>query len=324
MLLSMSARDVSGDVRESEKPEEWIGGHVSRPALSASRSIEVMELLATFPGREFSLSEIVKATQINIASCFAILTALTEKGYLVKTAKQKTYRLGPSLIALGHAAQKSQPIVELATEAARRLLDELGFPVLLSTVVGDELLAVVSLEDSAGRDAGMFVGERLPLVAPIGAPFIAWATEEAVMEWIDRRNTPLDASQLDTLRRDLELTRERGYQVALRPSEQQTIGSLMAEMAKSGPVADYKDEVRKLIHTFDTQMFQPVQLEEDQHYDVLLIASPIFDQTGNAAFNLCLGGFPEQLSGAQLQKYADRLSRTCLEVMRESAGRRAA
>jgi DNA-binding IclR family transcriptional regulator len=297
---------------------------VSRPALSASRSIEIMELLATFPDRDFSLSEIVKATTINVSSCYAILAALTEKGYLIKAPRDKTYRLGSSLIALGHAAQRSQPIVELATEAASGLLDEFGLPVLLSTVVGDELLALVSLEDGAGRTAGMFVGERLPLVAPIGTPFLAWAPDEAVEEWIARRNSPLSSTQIEALRRDLELTRERGYQVALRPTEQHTIGALMAEMAKGGPITDYKDEIRKLIHTFDTQMFQPVTFEDDENYDVLLIAAPIFDQGGNATFNLCLGGFPGHLSGAKLQEYAKRLSTTCLDVMRASTGRRAA
>ena len=46
---------------------------MSRAALSASRSIEVIELLTAFPERQFTLSEVVKTTEINIASCHAIL-----------------------------------------------------------------------------------------------------------------------------------------------------------------------------------------------------------------------------------------------------------
>ena len=52
---------------------------MSRPALSATRSIEIIELLATFPERQFNLSDIVKATGINIASTHAILNTLSEK-----------------------------------------------------------------------------------------------------------------------------------------------------------------------------------------------------------------------------------------------------
>lgn len=289
---------------------------MSRPALSASRSIEVIELLATFPERAFTVSEIVKATKINIASCIALLKVLTDKGYLVRAPKLKTYQLGPSLVAAGYAAQKGQPLIDRAAKAARGLLDELGLPVLLSTIVGDELLAVVSLEDASGRDAGMQVGERLPLMAPIGAPFLAWADDDAVEAWIARRDAPLDRSLQKALYDDLALTRERGYQVALRPQEQQTIGSLMAEMARSSSVPDFKVEVGEVIRTFTEQMCKPVKFLPDRPYDVLLIAAPIFDQNGNAQFNLGIGGFPPQLKGSLLLEYADRLSRTCLEIMR--------
>lgn len=289
---------------------------MTRPALSASRSIEIIELLATFPERAFSLSEIVKATKINIASCFAILNALTEKGYLVRAPKQKTYQLGPSLISAGHAAQKGHALVEHASRAARNLIEDLGFPVMLSTVVGQELLCVISLEDARGQNAGMQVGERLPLMAPIGTPFLAWADNDAVESWIANRSSPLNPRLLDALHRDLELTRERGYHVALRPQENRTIGSLMSEMARSSSVADYKEEVRAVIQTFTEKMCEAVIVNPKESYDILLIAAPIFDQYGQAIYNLSIGGLPAGLKGSVVLKYAERLSRTCLDIMR--------
>ncbi|MDR2856375.1 MAG: helix-turn-helix domain-containing protein [Novosphingobium sp.] len=289
---------------------------MSRPALSATRSIEIMELLASFPERQFSLSDIVKATEINIASSHAILNALSGKGYITRHPKLKTYSLGPSLIAAGFAAQKAQPIVEHAIDAARKLREELDIPVLLSTVAGEELLAIFSLPDSSGSVAGMTVGERLPLVAPVGAPFLAWSPQEEIDAWIERRNTPLTPELRALLREDLHLTRERGYHVHLRPPERRTIGSLMAEMATSSHIVDYKDEVRKLIHEFSTEMCHPVSFVPETAYDVMLIASPIFDQEGRAAYSLAIGGFMRQLAGRQLLTYADRLSRTCLDIMR--------
>lgn len=292
------------------------GVPVSRPALSASRCIEIMELLATFPNRPFSISDLVKATKINIASCYAVLNVLMEKGYVVRSPKTKGFKLGPSLIAAGYAAQKANPLVEHAARAAQALQKDLGFPIMLSTIVGNEIVAVLSLEDSNGRFAGMHVGEKLPLMAPIGSPFLAWASDEAVEQWIALRNEPLDQDVREAVIRDLELTRERGYQVALHPPERQTIGSLMAQMANSNLIRDYKDELSKLIHTFNQQMCQPVRFEEDELYHVQMIAAPIFDQSGNAKYNLCIGGFPERLTGAKLMTYADRLSHACLDIMR--------
>ena len=111
---------------------------MSRPALSTSRSLEIIELFTNFPDRSFTFSEIFKATKINNASCHAILNALTAKGYLMRSEVKKTYQLGPSLIAAGRVAQQSYPLFLLAERAARALYDEVCVPVLLSSLVGDE------------------------------------------------------------------------------------------------------------------------------------------------------------------------------------------
>lgn len=295
---------------------------MARPGLAASRGIDIIELLALFPERGFTLSEIVRATGINVASCYAVLTRLTERGYLNRAREEKTYTLGPSLIAVGQAGFKSQPIVARAKQGAEDLLRELGIPVLLSTVVGDETLALVSLEDAHGRSPGMWVGERLPLVPPLGAPFLAWASEAEVEAWIARRASPPDRALSEEWRRNLEVTRRRGFQISLRSSKGPTIASLMAEMASGQHSGDYKDELSRLINSLDHYQAQPEALVDDQEYDVMMIAAPIFDQDGRAAFNLSLGGFSQKLTGAMITDHADRLMRTCLEIMRSDRLRR--
>ena len=122
----------------------------------------------------------------------------------------------------------------------------------------------------------------------------------------------------DALYGDLALTRERGYQVATRAPERQHLGTLFAEMANSEIIDDYKREATDVIHRVDQQMCAPVKLVEAKLYDVSLIACPIFDPNGGAAFNLCLGGFPRQLTGDMLLRFAERLSRTCLEIMQST------
>jgi DNA-binding IclR family transcriptional regulator len=292
------------------------GGSVSRPGLAASRSIDIIEFLSLFPERGFTLSEIVRATQINIASCYAVLNRLTERGYLTRSPEEKTYTLGPSLIAVGQAGFRSQPLIALAKTAAEELLRELAVPVLLSTVVGDEILAVLALEDAEGRSPGMWVGERLPLVPPVGAPFLAWASEEAVAAWLARRTAAPSEALAKEWRRDLELTRMRGFQIILRASAWPSTASLISQMASAAHTGDYKHEVRRLINSFEVQKAQPATIVDDELYDVLLLASPIFDHRGEASFNLALGGFPQKLTGATIAGYADRLMRTCLEIMR--------
>lgn len=288
-----------------------------RPALSASRSVDVIDFLAAFPGRSFTLSEIARAAKINIASCHAVLSTLVERGYLARRADQRTYCLGPALVAVGEAALKSQPLVARAKEAAAALFGEFGVPVLLSAVVGPEILGVVSIADAAGRGPGLRVGERMPLVAPVGAAFLAWSSDEAIEAWLDRSASPRNERLADEWRGALALTRQRGFQLLLRLADSPNIASLMAEMATGRGLSSYKDEAISLINSLEGSLSQSDVILPDALYDISLIAAPIFDQNGEAAFCLCLGGFAGKVSGATITTYADRLVRTCLQVMRD-------
>ena len=288
-----------------------------RPALSASRSVDVIDFLAAFPGRSFTLSEIARAAKINIASCHAVLSTLVERGYLARRADQRTYCLGPALVAVGDAALKGQPLVARAKEAAETLFREFDVPVLLSAVVGAEILGVVSIADAAGRTPGLRVGERIPLVAPVGASFLAWSSEETIEAWLDRSASPRNERLADEWRSALALIRQRGFQVTLHAPDSPHIASLMAEMASGRGLSSYKDEAISLINSLEGRLSQSETADPDELYDVALIAAPIFDQNGGAPFSLCLGGFAEKISGAAISAYADRLVRTCLQVMRD-------
>lgn len=290
---------------------------MSRPALSASRGIDIIELLAAFPDRSFSLSDIVRATGINVASCHSILSALCARGYLARSTANKTYKLGVSLIAVGHGAEKSQPMAVRAMEAADKLHADLKVGVLLCTTVGDELLALYGLDDPSGRNAGLHVGERLPLVAPFGAAFLAWASEEEIAAWFDRRSEPADGALVARLYRDIELIRDRGYQLYFsNGNASSTIGSLLADMASSNPMDNYKSTIRRMVNTFENHAAQPEEIDDDALYEASMIAAPIFDRDGRTAFNLGLGGFAEPLSGKTISRYAAKLTQACLDVMR--------
>lgn len=289
---------------------------VSRPALSALRSLEVIELFTSFPERRFTFSEVIKATRINTASCHAILTLLTEKGYLLRSEENKTYQLGPSLIAAGRVAQQALPIVTRAEHAARTIFDELGIPVLLSTRTGGEILAVLSIQDEAGHDPGLRTGERLPLIPPLGAPFLAWGSEEEVERWLSLRSPALSETARAEILLDLRVTRERGYHVHMRSPTRHGIGTLIGEMSRSKSINDYREKLSRAVYSTDSLVHHHDDFEPGKAYTPQLISAPIFDQDGRVVLNLGIGGFQDDLTGAELTKYAERLIRACLGVMR--------
>lgn len=283
--------------------------------MSASRGIDIINLLTQFPGRSFTLSEIARAAKINVASCHAILKALHDRGYLSRASKG-TYSLGPVLIAIGEAALTSQPLVVRAKEAAQELFQEFGIPVLLSALIGDEIVAIMVLHDSQGRGPGIEVGERRPLLPPVGAPFIAWGSEAAIDAWLARALPEQRKGHIAKWRAGLALIRQRGFQVTARSPEGSAVAAQIAQMASGQHVSGYRDRMKDLLGSLGDHFSQLETIDPNETYDIQLIAAPIFNKDGECAFNLCLGGFSADVSGALIQTYADRLVRSCLQVIR--------
>lgn len=288
---------------------------MARPALAAARGIDIIDFLARFPGRGFSLSEIVKGTQINLASCHAILNVLADRGHVSRCPRQKTYRLGPALFALGQVALASQPLLTRVRDAARQLRDELGIPSLVSTVIGEEIVGMVAWDTPDGRTAGLNVGERMPLVPPVGASFVAWADEGEIDAWFSRASPDEDAETVAYWRDGLVRLRERGFQVELKAPGGSQMADRMAEMASGGGATRYKAELLKLVRSLGRHPMQPEAIEPGRDYDLILLAAPVFDREGHCAYNLCLGGFAGLMTGLEVQALGERLVATSLQVM---------
>lgn len=284
------------------------GGAVARPALSAARGIEIIDLFAAQPGRAMTMSEVARATGVNVASCHAVLTVLAERGYLARDGQTKSYRLGPVVYAAGQAALAAQPLLTHAEAAARALHAELGLPVMMSAAVGEEIVGVVSISDPDGPPPLLRAGERRPRLPPVGAPFVAWSGEPAIQAWLDSAPDP---SSRPALRRAVEAIRDRGFEVLLRTTETSPLASQLRELATPGGG----------FHRLGPDMALPDRIEEQARYDATMIAAPIFDRHGACAFNLCLGPFAEPLPGGTILALAERLLETCVQVMRADRGR---
>jgi len=288
---------------------------MSRPALSATRCIDILDFLASFPDRDFTLSEIARAAKINVASAHAVLGILVERGYLTRDPKQKTYALGPAPVILGKAAAEQQTLLARAQAGAEDLHHEIGVALALKALIGNEIVTVSAIGAAVGHKGGARPGERLPLVPPLGAPFVAWSSDAAVEAWI-HGSADGGSGFADHWRRALALVKRRGFQMLLRSPGTSDLPLRMAQMAAGQNAPEFKDDLIKLINTTGPSLAaEPDVILPDELYDFHQLAAPIFNREGAATLELCLGGFPGPLSGTKVQFYADQLMRTCLRIM---------
>jgi DNA-binding IclR family transcriptional regulator len=183
---------------------------------SVERVVTVIDFLVSRPGESFGLSELSRALGMSKATAHGVCMTLTESGWLLRHPVDKTYTLGPALIAAGHAAGARQlDLVDHARPVMEELAAHLAAQVVASSTVGDEMVLLAT----AGRPGPMWlaftVGQRVPLAPPLGTVFLAWAGPDAVESWLDRLKTSATTQDKERLRSALAAIRGRGYALNL-------------------------------------------------------------------------------------------------------------
>jgi DNA-binding IclR family transcriptional regulator len=292
---------------------------MSRPALAASRAIDILNFMAAHPTEAFSLSELVEHLAVNFASCHAILTVLTKDGFLERHPKHRTYSLGPALVAIGHAALESHPAIDIARDEARDLAQQLDLEVLLTARTGGDLIALARAGRYVAPNAALRVGQRVPMIPPLGAPFMAWAPEAQLRQWL--ADAPEGASDPAPYQRLLSLVRERGYAVTLQNPVRSQLGEVVANLSDSPHEAGLHNRMTSLIGELGLDVYHLAAIDPAQSYEVGMLSAPIFNVHGHAAFTLSLLGFKGALSADAIQQLAERLMSCCLMITRKSNGR---
>jgi DNA-binding IclR family transcriptional regulator len=288
---------------------------MARPALAASRAIDILNFLAARPTEAFSLSELVEHLQVNFASCHAILTVLSKDGFLERHPKHRTYSLGPALVAIGHAALESHPAIDIARDEARELAQQLGLEVLLTAQTGGDLIALARAGRYVAPNASLRVGQRVPLIPPLGAPFMAWAHDAQIRAWL--KDVP-DVTPYVGL---LAVVRERGYAVTLLNPVQSQLGEVVANLSDSPHATGLRRRMTSLIGELGLDIYHLATIDPAGSYHVGMLSAPIFNVHGQAAFTLSLLGFRNPLGAEEIQDYAERLMACCLLTTRKSNGR---
>jgi DNA-binding IclR family transcriptional regulator len=236
--------------------------------------VAVLDFLAKHPQDRFGLSELARRLHLAKPTCLGILTTLTESGYLVRDT-DKTYRLGPSLIALGHLAQESLRVNPAARAELARLSKSFDTTAALAAVV-DDRITLLELVEPPGSDVGVRVGQSYPFAPPVGLMFVLW-DDGALRSWLDRAPTIPLRTETQRLDRVIAECRTAGYLVERLTPGGRRLYAMMAGMSSTLP-----DELRALLGELISDIGERVYLSSEaegarQRHDVSVISAPVYD-----------------------------------------------
>lgn len=163
------------------------------------------------------LSEISRLTGINKTSTYRLVNTLVQMGYLRKSINNKSLRLGPRAFVLGHhffhgfdIFQNVKPIIDKTFLEQKISIDS-------ALLHGRTLISLYR------REMPNLIYFRLPVIMD---ELYARAMGKAILAKLDpvelsnilektqvKKHTPNTLSDKEVIRKDIELTRNRGYSI---------------------------------------------------------------------------------------------------------------
>lgn len=239
--------------REGPSPRK---GAISRSVLSA------LEILASFDGADAaqSLSGISRRLKIPKATAHRILAALQIGGYVVRDEQTRMYRMGLRIWQLA-AKNFAQPNLIQSARPVLVALAARAEETSLLAVMADVDVVYLDMVETPQRIRAYFgVGERLPAYGVgSGKAILAYsdaATVQLVIASGFQRRTRRTTRSRRQLLHELQMTRERGYSVALGEWYEEVgaiaapvfehAGNVIAAIGISGPLSRLESRVGTL------------------------------------------------------------------------------
>lgn len=286
-----------------------------RPALSANRATQVLSRLALQPDGRWTIAELSRSLEINLSSLHAVLATLQAEGYVRRDPVGRSYRLGPSALALGLSGLQAQPVVAQAERALEELTVELDLEGFITSACGDVIVVLARVGKHRPSSPSLRIAQRVPLLPPVGGVFMAWAQPMERAIWLERA----PAAQRSQYAGTLELIHKWGYAVALEGPERESL----INSVRDAQHQTLTDAAARIGQALDKLSQVPYLLGEGQAEtgcDVSLIASPVFDLQGNVEIALTLTGFASSLPVEQIHLLGQRLRDTSIVLTRANAG----
>ncbi len=268
---------------------------MTRSSPAVGRTVAVLNLFADHPTQAFTLTDIITTLRLSRATCHALLVALTNANYLYRRV-DKSYVIGPALVAIGKVAHDNFSPLEVARLEMRKLADE--FEAIGTALFREKQDLVLRAQAGSVFHVGSLhpIGQRVSMMSPWGALFYAAAYPETPHRWAPAIGIDPDSEQGAAIRDVTEAIQRRGYMFGVND---------VAQAERSMTPSFYEPSARTNFFVSD--------LEPTKLYSLAFIMAPVRDAKG-VAFLLNLSGFRHKLTGQQVDHMGRVLEAACRRI----------
>src|SRR5690625_1932668 len=201
-----------------------------------------------------------------------------------------------------------------------RLADECGVQAVAVGTTGTQMVILDSVGRPHAGHAAVRVGDRSPLVAPVGGLFVAWRGQAAADEWIARRRTPVPEPDRRRYVEQLAMLRERGWSLAVADDAHEELQKAIVRRHAAQDPVEHEALVLKHILALSDQ-YDPPAFGARARSDTQLLSAPIFDAAGTAVMAFSLWGLPQGVCLDTVAPFAEPLTRLAAEATVDIGGR---
>lgn len=213
-------------------------------------------------------------------------------------------------------------LAEVARGPVERLAETLRCEACAIVLIGPDF--VTTAVSSYGGSSSMVepLGQRLPLMPPIGEAWVAAAKPEVTQRWLSKA-VPQDAKVVDMYRKRLAKVAERGASISYitpdRREDYDRLQTALVDYANGDPTPARERALHETLTKLSV-FWDSVDIEPENVYNIASIVVPVRDPSGDLVIGLRIRQLPEGASGTTVQAWIDSVKDAAAQVERELRG----
>lgn len=185
------------------------------PSPAVDRALAILQLLVAHD-RGLGVSEISRVLDEAKSSLHAVLTTLEQRGFVIKDATTKRYRLGPQALVVGAAYGRQTNLLEAFDAVAVDLVRRCGETVQLALLHGRHILYIGKHDGTHHVRLAAQIGGQLPAHATaLGKALLSGLGDASLNQLFAgvtlERLTERTITTLPELHRELAVVRAQGF-----------------------------------------------------------------------------------------------------------------